>query len=412
MSIAADWLDDHAPAVELDAPEETGLAPVADDAVAAWLEQAVTPEDPVGYAETDAPEAEPDPVDELDPAEQKPHVVARLHALSDDLQPPADRAEFIEDFLGALQAHADHNTRYSQCRQGECGLGDRFGIDLGDETVRADCSGLIVGSALQAGLWIGPAAWWTGGMIERWGHLEVDLADRRAGDVVLNMAHAGVIDHDGDVIHASGSRGVVVDAWDGSWFEAQDDLRVYRIADLVEDDAPHVGPVLQVIRQAESGGDYDATVSVGAATWPEALKKVGVDGPLTSLTVGEVRAVQDAWLILQEQAGVPLRSSAVGAYQIISGTLQMLLDRGVVDADELFDEVAQDDLAVALLQARGLDAYLAGELDARAYAGNLSKEWAGLPGAATGRSYYDGDGVNAATVPVDDVLDALGRVEP
>lgn len=438
----ADFDDDAAVQVVSDAPGDDEIVQVADEAVAGWLEGLVddvadpdVSEDPAGWlaalegvedddfvydaddrdeADEDVDDADDDDVaedaDEVDVAEQKSWVVDRLLALRDDIAPADDRDEFLAEFLSTLQAHAEHGTPYSQCRQaGECGLGDRFGLDLGDDTVRADCSGLIVGSALQAGLWTDPAAWWTGGMIDQWEHIEVALEDRRAGDVVLNMTHAGVVTESG-VVHASGSRGVVVDPWEGSWFGEQDDLRVYRLADLVdagEGAESDSEMILSLIREAESNDDYYAIVHVGADTWQDALNAVGVEGPVTALSVGQIRDVQEAWLDLQERAGVPVRSTAVGAYQIISGTLQMLIDRGVVSERDRFDDATQDSLAFALLESRGWQAFVAGDLSATDLARNLSMEWAGLPDPATGRSYYAGDGVNASTVPVDAVLDAL-----
>lgn len=431
----ADYDDDVMVQLVDGAPEDELVVGVADDAVAGWLAgmegddsgdvDIVT--DPAGWlaavegaVDDDFDFDEPDPmkaapetveVFDVDVAAQKPAMVERLAGLAEDVPAAQDRDDFLHDFLVNLHVHVQANTSYSQCRDGQCGLGDRFGVDLGDGVVYADCSGLIVGAALQAGLWIDPAAWWTGGMLDGWSHIEVDVEDRQAGDVLVNMQHAGVVDDDGGVIHASGSRGVVHDEWSGSWFEAQDDLRAFRLADLVEDDdddaAPEVEAILDVIRHAESQDDYHAIVHVGADTWQAALDAVGVEGPVTALSVGQVRDVQEAWLVLQEDAGVPLRSTAVGAYQIISGTLQMLVDRGVVDEGDRFDVATQDRLAVALLESRGWAEFVAGDLSASDLARNLSMEWAGLPDPATGASYYADDGVNASTVTVDEVLEAL-----
>ena len=47
------------------------------------------------------------------------------------------------------------------------------------------------------------------------------------------------------------------------------------------------------------------------------------------------------------------------------------------------------------------------------FANNIAKEWASMPvvtGAAKGKSYYGGDGINKSLVSVDAFLDAVRSV--
>ncbi|MCE2843167.1 MAG: hypothetical protein LW689_10520, partial [Novosphingobium sp.] len=81
----------------------------------------------------------------------------------------------------------------------------------------------------------------------------------------------------------------------------------------------------------------------------------------------------------------------------------------------LFDRAGQDALAIALLKRRGLDKYLSGALTVKQFCNELAKEWASLPvvsGKGKGRSYYHGDGLNAALVDVAPFLAAVAAVKP
>lgn len=96
-------------------------------------------------------------------------------------------------------------------------------------------------------------------------------------------------------------------------------------------------------------------------------------------------------------------SSACGRYQIVRGTLKDLKRRLDMSGSELFDPAGQDKLATALLQRRGLDSYLAGTISRDRFIDNLAMEWAALPNM-TGKSHYDGDGLNTARVELNDVI--------
>lgn len=125
---------------------------------------------------------------------------------------------------------------------------------------------------------------------------------------------------------------------------------------------------------------------------------------LDKMTVNQVLKWQDEYV----RGGSP--SSAVGRYQFIRKTLRDLVKKEGLTGDELFDEALQDRLAVSLLNRRGYDKYLAGEISDEKFANNLAKEWASLPvvsGEKAGLSYYAGDSLNKALIGVDDIMTAV-----
>lgn len=153
--------------------------------------------------------------------------------------------------------------------------------------------------------------------------------------------------------------------------------------------------LLDLIGRAEAPGGYNAVYAGSKITPPR---------PITSMTVGEVLAWQD------ESVRAGSASSAAGRYQVLRGTLREAVAAGVVSEGELYGPEQQDAVALHLADRRGLSDYQAGKITPERFANNLAREWAGLPvatGSKAGRSYYDGDGLNAARVSVDAVLAAL-----
>lgn len=143
-----------------------------------------------------------------------------------------------------------------------------------------------------------------------------------------------------------------------------------------------VSSLLNIIGEGESRNDYNASHAESGKT------KTG----LTGMTVDDVIKYQEDLL----KAGK--KSTAVGKYQIISGTLKELKDKLELKGDELFDEGLQDTLAIQLMKNAGLDSFMKGELKPEEFQLKLSKIWAALPKDATGAGYYDGDGLNRATI--------------
>lgn len=157
-------------------------------------------------------------------------------------------------------------------------------------------------------------------------------------------------------------------------------------------------PLLDLIGKPESRNNYNAYFGkINNKTNPE----------FTAMTVSQVLKWQDDFV-----AGGS-RSSAVGWYQIIRGTLRHLVKSQKLTGNELFDPAHQDRLGVALLNGRGLQKFLRGQMSKSDFAHELSKEWASFPrakGANPEISFYAGDGLNKAHVSVAEVFEALDQI--
>ncbi|MFT4012324.1 MAG: hypothetical protein QM682_02765 [Paracoccus sp. (in: a-proteobacteria)] len=121
--------------------------------------------------------------------------------------------------------------------------------------------------------------------------------------------------------------------------------------------------------------------------------------PLTRMTINEVLDWQ------ARSTGAGSKSSAAGAFQIIQGTLRATRDQMGLSGNELFDDAMQTRMGVHLMKGRGLDDWRAGRISTEKFIDNLAQEWAAVPratGPGAGRSHYDGDGLNAARIGLDD----------
>jgi muramidase (phage lysozyme) len=130
--------------------------------------------------------------------------------------------------------------------------------------------------------------------------------------------------------------------------------------------------------------------------------------PLTQMTIREVLAWQD-------RIDPMYRSEAAGRYQILEDTLRGLYAEAGMTLDSKFDKAGQDRLAMALLKRRGVDRFLHGYLSVNKFCNELAKEWASLPvvdGPKKGRSYYAGDGLNAAGVDVEPFVAVVQSMRP
>jgi len=161
------------------------------------------------------------------------------------------------------------------------------------------------------------------------------------------------------------------------------------------DVTPQERQILDYIGQFESsGGDYN--ILYGGY-------KGGTNKPLTEMTVNEVLALQDK----MKSSG----SSAVGAHQFIQKSLKEELKKANIDGNTLFTPKLQDTLMLnRLKRSRGLDDFLSGDLTTKGFAKNLSKEFSSIPNPETGRSYYDGDGLNKSLTSVEDVSYNLNNI--
>ncbi len=159
----------------------------------------------------------------------------------------------------------------------------------------------------------------------------------------------------------------------------------------------YAAELLNTIAKVESKDNYNAHFSNPANTSIQ----------FTSMSVKDVLAWQKQFV----EQGNP--SSAVGRYQFISPTLRGLVQELKIDENVKFDEALQDMLAIALLERRGIRDYVNKKMSREAFAHSLSKEWAALPraiGENPEQSYYAGDGLNKAQLPLDEMYKSIETV--
>jgi len=171
-------------------------------------------------------------------------------------------------------------------------------------------------------------------------------------------------------------------------------------------------PLLDFIGNKESQGYDDISGLVSQYRYP--------GKSLTSMTIQEV-------LDWQESIDRFQLSEASGRYQIMEDTLRgynndsatgpgnPLYTRAGLSGGSMFSPENQDKLAIVLLEQRGLNRFLTGEITREDFANNLASEWASLPlvsGPNTGRSKYSGDRAgNVALTTVQEFLNAIDAVK-
>jgi muramidase (phage lysozyme) len=156
------------------------------------------------------------------------------------------------------------------------------------------------------------------------------------------------------------------------------------------------GKLLDLIGQAESGGNYNALVGGkrGANTAKEA--------DLTNMTIAEVQKYQKN-MIAQGHL-----STAVGKYQMIADTLKDQVAKSGLDPTKTkFDQKTQDILAQQLVNQAGY-----GKQDTATVMKNLAGTWASLPRDMSGRGQYDGFNSNRASVDPKALANAIRQPEP
>lgn len=144
------------------------------------------------------------------------------------------------------------------------------------------------------------------------------------------------------------------------------------------------GALLDFIGKEEATGRYDI-VHGKSQNHLEAYSEKHFGGrELNELTVGEVLEWQEA------NIADGVKYTAAGKYQFINQTLQGLVDQHKVPLDMKFDSDLQDKLGVVLLERRGLNKFLNGDISLDKFQDNLSKEWASLKNSK-GVGHYDND---------------------
>jgi len=149
-----------------------------------------------------------------------------------------------------------------------------------------------------------------------------------------------------------------------------------------------VAPILNLVGHTEGtdkGDGYNETLGYGAYT--------GGDVDLVNMTLGEIDALQTEML---RHPNNKWNSSAIGRYQVIRTTLRDIKKELGLTDDMKFAPELQDQIAMRLLERRGLSRWLAGEISDEEFMTGLSAEWASLP-KASGKGTYKGQRVGTSS---------------
>lgn len=155
-----------------------------------------------------------------------------------------------------------------------------------------------------------------------------------------------------------------------------------------------IGQVLDFIARYESAGNYEIV-----------FPSKNIRG-LTNATINTIYELQDAMVAKNG------KSSAVGRYQYIKDSLQMVSRQMGLDPNTtVFDEKTQDEICIFDLKKRcGLDQWMAGNMSDEVFLDKLSNVWAAIPDPQTGQTKYK-DGVNKAGVNTQTALNSLANIK-
>lgn len=150
------------------------------------------------------------------------------------------------------------------------------------------------------------------------------------------------------------------------------------------------GKILQEVKNFEAkDGSYNSVNEAHINA-----KQIGTRKGYHMTAGGEInfaRYTATEVLSMQKQLG----GAAIGAYQFKGPTLKDALNAtGLWTAP--FNQETQDQLAIWLLERRGLSSYLSGKLTKKDFIVNLAHEWAAIPETAQGDSAYQGQGSNSS----------------
>jgi len=183
--------------------------------------------------------------------------------------------------------------------------------------------------------------------------------------------------------------------------EDDNDVRSEKPSNTAEATPEVYKQLLELVSRHESGGNYNAYFSNGRNT------KIR----FTDMTVSEVLAWQDNFVEVQGS-----KSSAIGRYQIIRGTMRGLIEQMDIDPKKTkFDEATQDKMAITLLKRHRLQDFFDGKIGRKKFGNELAHEWASLPrmtGAYPNASVYANDGLNKAFISADEMTKALAKLRP
>lgn len=168
------------------------------------------------------------------------------------------------------------------------------------------------------------------------------------------------------------------------------DVRLGRIGDrvLFVDDRKLLG----LIGRVEGASSYDIIYHGSRIRPPK---------PITSMTIGEVRAFQD------RMVAAGSRSSAVGLYQFIRNTLPEAMTAAGLGPDDAFSPFNQDRMARSLLKKCGFYDYRTPE---ERIGDCVAGRWAAIPrftGPGAGRSAHHGIAGNRSLVGVSETRESI-----
>jgi hypothetical protein len=153
--------------------------------------------------------------------------------------------------------------------------------------------------------------------------------------------------------------------------------------------------VLQTVFDVESNGDFNR--------WHDNAQNIP-ETPLTQMTVSEIMGYQGGE-----------NGPAAGAGQIKYNTFQYLLDTGTLKPDEVFSPQVQRKAHSKLLDRRGFNEWVQGELSNDGFIQRLAREYAAVPLAQdeqvgdtlreSGKSRYGGS--NAHRISLDNMRNVL-----
>ena len=150
------------------------------------------------------------------------------------------------------------------------------------------------------------------------------------------------------------------------------------------------GPILDLIGSVE--GTYESVYPGGK-----------IRG-LTEMTIQEAYNASENWRAKHGGTG------AFGRYQLVSDPIGRAEAVGLDPEKDLFSPENQDKIAIGIItNVRGIDEDMLINDPAKAQL-LLAQEWAGLPKDSSNKSYYAGDGKNAAGTTTNEVREAFKQV--
>lgn len=238
----------------------------------------------------------------------------------------------------------------------------------------------------------------TGDIGKKWDEITAAIGDKFS---IARKTVVNTYNHTVDTVSRGGE--AAVDAGKKAYRGAVNLAKgaVDRVSDFV---AGGKNPLLDMIGKEGGKAGYDAV-------WNGSRLKPSK--PLSEMTFGEVKQFQKDTLREQASRGIPVgsRSSAVGKYQMMSGTLPTMMQQAGLSDDDKFSPENQDKLGMALLnenKAVGFDAWKSGKATDAQFQNYVASKWA-LFQNTSGKGTYDKAGFNHAAISGAELLGAANQ---